>query len=609
MQKLKWVALFCCLTLAAKTFSQTLLVANVSSRNVTSLDGKWQYIIDPYETGFYDYRYKELNEKNSAAYWSSDVPQNKLDIKEFGYNDKYTLNVPGDWNSQAQKFLYYEGTVWYKKSFNYKKSSATNRVFLYFGAVNYKADVYLNGHKLGQHKGGFTPFNFEVEDSILKEKNNFLVVKVDNKRFADEVPTLNTDWWNFGGITRSVKLIEVPQNFIQDYFVHLSKNANNITGWVQVNGNAQNVSINIPELNINQKISVQENKTSFSIPVTHLQKWSPEHPKLYRVIISSDEDKIEDKIGFRTVEVSGKQILLNGKPIFMRGISIHAEVPQQMRRAYSKQDAAMLLGWAKELECNMVRLAHYPHDENMTRMADSLGLMVWSEIPVYWTIDFKNDEVLKKAEQQLHEMIERDKNRASIIVWSVGNETPVSETRTKFMSTLAGVAKQLDSSRIISAALEVNYNAKNAMRVIEDPLGQYVDLVAFNEYLGWYGGIPSDIKQAKFSTVYNKPLFISETGAEALSGFKADSLTRFSEEFQTWFYREQIKMLHNLPDNFVGISPWILADFRSPRRNNPVYQEGWNNKGLIDHNGKKKPAFYVLKEYYKEMKKKTEDNN
>jgi beta-glucuronidase len=330
---------------------------------------------------------------------------------------------------------------------------------------------------------------------------------------------------------------------------------------------------------------------------------------LYRVIISSDEDKIEDKIGFRTVEVSGKQILLNGKPIFMRGISIHAEVPQQMRRAYSKQDAAMLLGWAKELECNMVRLAHYPHDENMTRMADSLGLMVWSEIPVYWTIDFKNDEVLKKAEQQLHEMIERDKNRASIIVWSVGNETPVSETRTKFMSTLAGVAKQLDSSRIISAALEVNYNAKNAMRVIEDPLGQYVDLVAFNEYLGWYGGIPSDIKQAKFSTVYNKPLFISETGAEALSGFKADSLTRFSEEFQTWFYREQIKMLHNLPDNFVGISPWILADFRSPRRNNPVYQEGWNNKGLIDHNGKKKPAFYVLKEYYKEMKKKTEDNN
>jgi beta-glucuronidase len=585
-----------------KTYSQTALITNVSARNIVSLDGKWQYIIDPYETGFYDYRYKELNEKNPAAYWNSDVPSNKSELKEFGYNNKYTLNVPGDWNSQSAKFLYYEGTVWYKKSFNFKKSNSANRVFVYFGAVNYKADVYLNGHKLGEHKGGFTPFNFEVPNDILKEQNNFLVVKVDNKRAADEVPTLNTDWWNFGGITRSVKLIETPQNFIQDYFIQLSKDAQNIEGWVQLNGNAQSVSIQIPELNISQKIAASANKISFIIPITKIQKWSPENPKLYQVIISSEEDKIVDKIGFRNIEVKGKQILLNGKPVFLRGISIHAEIPQGIRRAYSKQDALMLLNWAKELECNMVRLAHYPHDENMTRMADSLGLLVWSEIPVYWTIDFKSDAVLEKSKQQLSEMITRDKNRASIIIWSVGNETPVSETRTHFMSSLISAAKSMDSSRIISAALEVNYNAKDAVREIQDPLGQYVDIVAFNEYLGWYGGLPGDISSAKFSTIYNKPLFISETGAEALSGFKADSLTRFSEEYQSWFYKEQIKLLHRLPDNFVGISPWILTDFRSPRRNNPVYQEGWNNKGLIDQHGKKKPAFYILRDYYREMK-------
>ena len=172
------------------------------------------------------------------------------------------------------------------------------------------------------------------------------------------------------------------------------------------------------------------------------------------------------------------------------------------------------------------------------------------------------------------------------------------------MSNLISTAKTIDSSRIVSAALEVNYNAGDSVRVIKDPLGQHVDMVAFNEYLGWYGGTPGDIKNVRFSTIYDKPLFISETGAEALSGFKADSLTRFSEEYQTWYYKEQVKMLHRMPDNFIGISPWILADFRSPKRNSPAYQEGWNNKGLIDHNGKKKPAFYILQSYYREMKQK-----
>ena len=593
-----------CIGLLMQVSSQTALINNVQARSVKSLDGKWQYIVDPYETGFYDYRYKELNEKDAGAYWNSDVPINKSDRKEFGYADKYTLNVPGDWNSQQEKFLYYEGTVWYKKTFDYKKSKQGNRIFLYFGAVNYKADVYLNGHKLGEHKGGFTAFNFEIKDDFLKEKNNVLVVKVDNKRYADEVPTLNTDWWNYGGITRSVQLVEVPENFIQDYVVQLSSNGKNIEGLVEINGQSpeKNITIEIPELNIKQQVVLNNNQASISIEAAHLQKWSPENPKCYRVILSSNSDRVVDKIGFRNIEVKGKQVLLNGKPIFMRGICVHAEIPQEVRRAYSKKDAALLLGWAKELECNMVRLAHYPHDENMTRLADSLGLLVWSEIPVYWTIDFKSDAVLEKAKAQLREMIARDKNRASIIIWSVGNETPVSDARTKFMSNLIATVKSIDSSRIVSAALEVNYNVREASRVINDPLGQYVDMVAFNEYLGWYGGIPSDIKNAKFSTVYDKPLFISETGAEALSDFKADSLTRFSENYQTWFYKEQIKMLHHMPDNFVGISPWILADFKSPKRNNPVYQEGWNNKGLIDHHGKKKPAFYILKAYYTEMK-------
>jgi beta-glucuronidase len=600
-----------------QTQAQSNLLTDIPNRNTISLDGKWPYIVDPYETGFYDYRYKEMNENSASAYWNSDKPKNKSDLKEFGYSDKYTLKVPGDWNSQEPKFLYYEGTVWYEKTFDYQKRNPSDRLFIYFGAVNYRADVYLNGKKLGMHIGGFTPFNFEIPDSVLKTKDNFLVVKVDNKRGKEEVPTVNTDWWNYGGITRSVELVEVPKTFIQDFSIHLKKpesgaapatrNAE-VEGWVKLNGNGSgNIDIQIPELKLKKSFPVTDSVTHFSFQLPQVQLWSPEHPKLYKVLVSNGDDNLEDKIGFRTVEAFGKKVLLNGKPIFMRGIAMHEEIPQQMRRAYSKKDAAQLFGWAKELGCNMVRLAHYPHDESMTRMADSLGFLVWSEIPVYWTIDFGNHEVYEKAKQQLTEMVTRDKNRASIIIWSVGNETPVSPVRTDFMHNLIVSAKALDSTRMVSAALEVNYNSDKKMHVINDPLGQYVDLVAFNEYLGWYGGLPNACRSANWSTPYDKPLFISETGAGAKYGFHADSLTRFSEEYQAWYYREQINMFKRMPENWVGLSPWILADFRSPKRNNPVYQQGWNRKGLFSNNGNKKEAFYILRSFYKDIKKSSID--
>jgi len=255
----------------------------------------------------------------------------------------------------------------------------------------------------------------------------------------------------------------------------------------------------------------------------------------------------------------------------------------------------------------MVRLAHYPQSETMTRAADSLGIMVWSEIPVYWTIDFGNSEVLVKAKNQLSEMVNRDRNRASIIIWSVGNETPLSDNRNKFMANLAQTAKKMDGSRLISAALEVGYN--EGVNHVDDPLGKYTDIVALNEYLGWYSGTPDACQTAKWSVAYDKPFFISETGAEGKFGFHADRETRFSEEYQEWFYQEQIKMFDRFPDSYSGISPWILADFRSPKRNNPDYQNGWNTKGLIDMKGNKKKAFYTLQAYYKKIEEEENKRN
>ncbi|TRW22953.1 beta-glucuronidase [Flavobacterium zepuense] len=592
--------------------AQDALIVNTQGREHVSLNGTWHYIVDPYDTGFYDYRFKERPEKDAGAYWNNSEPKGPTQWTEHGYKAPYNIQVPGDWNSQDHQFLYYEGTVWYQRNFDRPSAAVGKDVYLYFGAVNYEAHVYLNGKKLGMHKGGFTAFNFKIPKELLKDKDNFLVVRVDNRRHADEIPTVNTDWWNYGGITRDVELVMVPEHFIQQYNLQLDpsqdivaakkKGKYKLSGWAKMNAPAAGakVSVEIPELKLKKEFAIQGDSVAFNFEANKIGLWSPESPKLYQVKFALGNESVSEKIGFRKIEVSGKKIILNGSQVFLRGISIHEEIPQQIRRAHSVKDANQLLGWAKELNCNMVRLAHYPHSENMTRVADSLGLMVWSEIPVYWTIEFGNPEVLVKAKKQLTEMVTRDRNRASIIIWSVGNETPVSPTRTTFMSTLAKMAKKLDGSRLVSAALEVGYN--EGVNHVDDPLGEYTDIVALNEYLGWYRGTPADCRTAKWSVAYDKPFFISETGAEGNFGFHADKTARFSEEYQEWFYQEQIKMFENqFPDSYSGISPWILADFRSPKRNNPTYQEGWNTKGLISKDGQKKKAFYAMQAYYKKI--------
>lgn len=592
--------------------AQENLIVNTLGRETISLNGTWHYIIDPYGTGFYDYRYNEKKADDKSAYWNLPVA-NTSDLVEHGYNDKYSIKVPGDWNSQDKIFQYYEGIVWYQRNFDITDLKNNKKYFLYFGAVNYEADVYLNGEKIGFHKGGFTPFNFEIPKALLKEKGNFLVLKVDNLRHPDEIPTVNTDWWNYGGITRDVKLVITPEVFVKQYGIHLDQNQDillskknnkfNISGSIKLNKPAleSKVTLEIPELKTKKVFSLNGDSLSFNFQIKNLKLWSPKNPKLYQINIFYNGEKITDQIGFRKIETSGKKILLNGKPLFLRGICLHEEIAEDMRRAYSKKDAEHLFGWVKDLNANMARLAHYPHNEYMTKLADSLGILIWSEIPVYWTIQFENKAVLENANNQLKEMIYRDQNRASVIIWSVGNETPVNPTRTNFMSTLAINAKKIDNTRLISAALQVQHSKGN-VNLVDDPLGQYVDLVSINEYIGWYDGLPDKARSAIWETVYDKPLFFSETGAGAKGGFHADKETRWSEEFQEWYYKEQIHMLkNNMPENFSGLSPWILVDFRSPRRNNPETQEGWNRKGLIDNNGVKKKAFSVLKDYYDSM--------
>ncbi|TGE08646.1 glycoside hydrolase family 2 protein [Hymenobacter fodinae] len=588
--------------------AQSPLLQNAPARRVLSLNGSWNYIIDPYENGFYDYRREAFDQSKSGkgGYYDNQKPSSKQEpeLIEYDFDKSAALQVPGDWNSQDPKLLYYEGTIWYKKSFNLAPK-AGKRYFLYFGAINYESHIYLNGKKLGMHKGGFTPIQYDITSQLSPNGDNFVVVKADNTRHPNEVPTINTDWWNYGGITRDVFIAETPNTYITDYKVQLAKNdPNTMAGYVQLAGNGlanQSVTLTISEAGLKQTLKTDAaGRATFRLPAKKLVRWSPQRPKLYNVALSSGNDMVQDQIGFRTIQTRGADILLNGKSTYLRGISIHDENPLIPGRARGEGDLRMLLTWAKELGCNYVRLAHYPHNETMLKLADEMGLLVWAEVPVYWTIAWENPATYQNAETQLSDLISMGKNRASVVVWSVGNETPLGEPRLKFMTNLATKARALDDTRLISAALELHRTPDNVVHV-DDPLGEVLDLTTFNEYAGWYwGGSPSEITKYTFDIKYNKPVMISEFGGDALAGYHGDAETRWSEEYQEALYQNQLKMLSTIK-NLRGMTPWILADFRATRRQHPVYQNGFNRKGLISSTGTKKKAFYVLQEYYRQM--------
>ncbi len=591
----------------ASSKPKTTLLVDVDHRAARSLDGDWHAIVDQYGTGLYTFH----QELRSDGFFMNAPFDPHGDPHDYNFANAPVLKVPGDWNTQRPELLYYEGPIWYEKDFQHAAKPDT-RTFLHIGAANYRSFVWVNTHMVCQHEGGFTPFDCDITGA-LKDGGNFVTISVDNTRLADGVPTLQTDWWNYGGLTRDVSLVDVPAQFIDDYDLHLSRSDRSvIEGYVHVEGAVAGttVTVSIPELHAEVQATVDaESRAPITLNVKSLTVWSPENPKLYKVEIATGSgpmaDKIEDEMGFRTIETRGTQILLNGQPVFLRGISIHAEAPYRTGRAYSQKDVDTLLGWAKELGCNYVRLAHYPHDERMTRTADRLGIMVWSEIPDYWALQFDNPAVLAKSEQQLGEMIRRDRDKASVILWSVANETPNTEARTKFLTTMAGRARELDPTRLITAALLVSTKKTpgGTVKVVDDPLGSALDVIGTNEYIGWYEQTPSGADTTTWDIHYKKPVIMSEWGAGAKAGLHAPAGSAnpdlWTEEFQAELYKHQIAMLNRIPQ-LRGTSPWILMDFRSPRRVNPGLQDNFNRKGLISDQGVKKQAFFILQKAYRD---------
>ena len=393
----------------------------------------------------------------------------------------------------------------------------------------------------------------------------------------------------------------MPQSFIDDFDLHLDRPTRTIIeGYVHVADVSPGtpVSVDIPELKLHTDGATDANgRVLISLPTHGLSLWSPENPKLYHVVLQSGADTLTDEIGFRTIETSGSRILLNGKPIVLHGICIHAEAPVRTGRVNTDSDVSTLIGWVKDLGANYMRLAHYPHDQRMTRAADRAGILVWSEVPVYWAEQFDNEAVFRKSQQQIREMIRRDRDKASVILWSIANETPNTNARTAFLTRSADFVHQQDPTRLVTAALLVH--GEGDTKYIDDPLGKALDVIGFNEYIGWYERTPEDADKITWVIGYDKPLIVSEFGADAKSGLHGKPTERWTEEYQASVFRHQIGMLNKIPQ-LRGTTPWILMDFRSPTRQLPGVQDGFNRKGLISEQGQKKEAFTILQKAYRD---------
>ncbi len=566
-----------------------------ASRESISLNGEWHFSPDVFKSVVRSRWFDETKQNR----FGEDIPY------DFSFEEWECVDVPGVWNNVRTEYALYEGSGLYFKKFSYEKKE-NKRVFLRIGAANYETRIWLNKKYLGRHLGGFTPFVVEISDYIC-EKNRLLIC-VDNTRKGEQIPSMHYDWFNYGGIHRGIELIETDDVFVKSFNVQLEEEKNSIAYYVRAVGNdAKNVSelkgkLSIPELGIDVLLKYEQDekkKTEYiakgSIEAEGLSLWSINNPKLYKVDILCETDCISDNIGFRIIETDRYSIKLNGEDIFLKGMCVHEEYPESLRAA-TQDDIEQMIISAKELGCNFLRLTHYPHNEMVSRIADRLGIMLLEEIPVYWALEFENENTYNDAANQLEELIKRDINRASVIIWSIGNENPDTEARYSFMRRLAKKTKELDDSRLIGASCLIDVDNFK----INDRLISEIDVIGINEYYGWYLKDFETLEKILVNSSIGKPLIITETGADAVSGKYSEEMEIYSEEYQALVYQKQFNTL--LKYKYIrGITPWILYDYASMRRMS-VLQKGYNLKGIISADRKhKKKAYYVVKEIYSKL--------
>jgi beta-glucuronidase len=559
-------------------------LVSTAGRPLQNLDGNWHLTLDLFDEGLRQKWYAE--DDRPPSQWM--VP------RDYEVEAGDSVPVPSCWNLLKPEWRYFEGAGWYSREFEYQPHQVDERVFLQVGAAAYCALVFVNGRFAGGHRGASTPFSIEIT-SQLRPGSNRLQVMVENRRRADRVPMHHFDWFNYGGLYREVGLLRLPRVFIRRMTAKLVSDGTyaKLAVAVQLSDPVDGIAtVAIPELGVSAPLAIRGGRGAIEI-AARPALWSTQVPKLYDVAVRFGADVASDRIGFREIRVRGTEILLNGRSIFLRGVCVH-EDDLLLGKTATVADMRRRIADARELGANFLRLAHYPHHESMARLADEAGLLLWAEVPVYWAIDFANPEAYADAENQLLELIARDGNRASVVIWGVGNENADTDARLSFMSGLARAARRADPTRLVAAACLIN---RGTFR-IEDRLAGELDVVGLNEYFGWYEPLFEGFERLLGNSDPGKPVIVSETGADAASGYRAGGRVLFTEDWQAEFYRRQAAVIERC--FYVrGLAAWLLYDFRSERRQTG-FQRGFNRKGLIAADKTtRKLAFAALGEIYR----------
>ena len=541
---------------------------DVKNKRSIKLDGIFDATVDLYDTAL-------------RADWMTTTIENKPKDVDFDSFD-LQLKVPSAWNTQKKELLYYESSIIYRKKFSLSIDKNLD-YYLHFEGSNYRTVVFLNSVCVGYHEGGFTPFSIDVSDTILED--NELIISVNAERTNQAVPGKNYDWNNYGGIYRSILLLELRRPYSISHTITFDGEFVDIKAEYKTD---KDFELELNSSLFHQKVKTTDGKLHFKKRVNPIL-WSDKNPELYHIEIGPD---IKEDYGFRTIKIEKDKILLNGKELKLKGVSMHEEYGKNARTP-SLTDIKKAFQLAKGMNANFIRLTHYPHSKECAELADKMGLLLWEEIPVFWAIEFDNKNTYQCAEAQLTSLIKRDINRASVIIWSIGNENADTKERLNYMSSLAKKAHSLDATRAVTAACLVNHEKMS----IEDSLIPYLDIVSFNEYFYWYDNDITKLEKVIANTNISKPIIISEFGAGALLHQEGEE--KFSEHYQAEFFKKQFEII-NRYDKIKGTIIWQLFDSATPRRINK-FQKGFNRKGLIDSDHKsKKLSYKIIKEIYGE---------
>ncbi len=582
------------------------------TREVKDLSGIWKFKLDGHSEGY-------------TKQWF------KHPLKE-----TIPMPVPSSYNeiTQDPKIRDFIGDVWYERSFFVPESWKNRTIYIHFGSATHRARVYINGEEVTTHEGGFLPFQTDISNIVKHGRENRITVALNNVLTSHSLPPgelieynddnhpegfkiqkIEFDFFNYAGIHRPVKLIALPKEHITGITVTTEiSNGSGIVNY-SIKTTDKNLIIETRIYDDTDNPIAQSTENSGTLKIPNPTLWSPENPFLYTLTtcITDKKNRRIDiyrlPIGIRTVSVENGNLLLNSKPIYLKGFGMHEDMDIKGKGF----DHAMLVknfNLLKWIGANSIRTSHYPYSEEFMYYADQQGILVIDELPAsgmntedkdqkIFTKGIIDEETLKNHLRTLEELIERDKNHPSVIMWSIANEAATYEEKAKdYFFTLSKRARELDPTRPITIVENSSYNTTQA--------SQYVDVVSINRYFSWYEDpghlelieyqLEKDLKN--WYNRFKKPIIVTEYGADAISGFHSDPPVMFTEEYQI----ELLKRYHRVFDrlNFViGEQVWNFADFMTKQS---ITRVNGNRKGIFTRQRQPKSAAFYLKKRWRNEK-------